>query len=235
MSAVPTPDFYEYPWTPLHSVEVDGRFTTLVWDDGATLSALDLWLRENAVGQGGVDLATREGLFDPADLTHDVAVTSATVTNDGALEVVFAPDGTTARYHPGWLRHVADGNHRASSWLPASSAWTPETFTEPPTHDGGSVLTDDSVFGLWLDDLVRYGISRLRGCPLDSDFNLQLAQRIGAIRDTNFGPIWDVKADISMAGSDDTNSTANTICASVLTPICPPVRLRPASSFCTAC
>ena len=32
---------------------------------------------------------------------------------------------------------------------------------------------------------------------------------VGAIRDTNFGPIWDVKADVTMAGSADTNSTAN--------------------------
>lgn len=63
---------------------------------------------------------------------------------------------------------------------------------------------------MWLDDLIRFGISRLRGCPLDHDFHGQLAARVGAIRDTNFGPIWDVKADITLAGSDDTNSTANT-------------------------
>lgn len=210
MRALPTPDFYDYPWTPVAAVALNGRFAELSWGDGATLSVFDLWLRENAVDHGGVDLATREGLLDPADLSDDIAIKAAAITDDGALEVTFVPDGVTANYHPGWLRHIADGNHRASSWLPVSTAWTPETFGEPPTHDGSLVLTDDSVFGLWLDDLVRYGISRLRGCPLDHDFNLELAERIGAIRDTNFGPIWDVKADITLAGSDDTNSTANT-------------------------
>lgn len=210
MSAPPTPDFYTYPWTPVASVAVQGRFVEVAWGDGASLSALDVWLRENAVDAGGVDLATREGLFDPAALTDDIEIISAVVTADGALEVVFAPGDATATYHPGWLRHVADGNHRASSWLPAPAPWTPATFIEPPTHDGSLVLTDNSVFGMWLDDLIRFGIARLRGCPIDLDFNARLARRIGAIRDTNFGPIWDVKADISMAGSDDTNSTANT-------------------------
>lgn len=210
MSEVPTPDFYQYPWVQLASVEVDGRFANLTWDDGVTLAAFDLWLRENAVDAGGVDLATREGLFDPAELSDEIAITSVVVNEDGALEVVFAPDGAVATYHPGWLRHVADGNHRASSWIPAPKSWTSETLVAPPTYDGGVVLDDDQVFGMWLDDLLRFGLARLRGCPLDPDFNRQLAWRIGAIRDTNFGPIWDVRADVQLAGSDDTNSTANT-------------------------
>lgn len=207
---VPTPDFYEYPWSPLATAETDGSFVQLTWPDGAVLRAFDLWLRENAVGHGGVDLATREGLFDPAELSSEIAVLSAQVTESGSLIVEFAPDGTISEYHPGWLRHVADGNHRAPSWLPTPTSWTAATLPEPPTHDGSVVLDDDVVFGQWLDDLIRYGIARLSGCPTDLDFNATLAAKIGAIRDTNFGPLWDVKADVTMAGSADTNSTANT-------------------------
>ncbi len=207
---LPTPDFYQYLWSRLESANLDGRFLHLRWSDGVELSAFDLWLRENAVGSGGVDPATREGLLDPSELSSDISIQSALVDNSGALVVTFSPEGIQARYHPGWLRHVADGNHRATSWLPATKSWTASLLPEPPTHDGSVVLDDDAVFGQWLDDLVRFGLSRLRGCPLDHDFNKLLAAKIGAIRDTNFGPIWDVKADITTAGSDDTNSTANT-------------------------
>ena len=149
--ATPTPDFYDYPWVSIESVRVDGRFATIRWPDGVELEAFDWWLRENAVGVGGVDLATREGLFDPAFLTDDIAVSDVTVTGDGGVAVTFTPDGVTASFHPGWLRHVADGNHRASSWLPVASPWTPASFTEPPTFDGSVVLDDDMVFGQWLD------------------------------------------------------------------------------------
>ena len=206
----PTPDFYEYPWTPAESVTIDGRFAVIRWSDGVELRALDFWLKENSVGGGGVDPATREGLFDPAFLTDDIRIATAAIADDGALVVSFAPDDEELRYHPGWLRHVADGNHRAQSWLPAVESWTPETFTEPPTHDGSAILNDDMVFGAWLNDLVRYGVGRLRGCPSDPDFNVALAGKIGAMRDTNFGHVWDVKADVTFAGSAETNSTANT-------------------------
>ena len=207
---LPTPDFYDYPWVPLVAAEVDGRFVHLRWADGAELEAFEWWLRENAVGAGGVDLATREHLIDPAELSSDVRISSVSVSPDGALSAVFVPDEEHVEFHPGWLRHVADGQHRASSWLPEPTAWTAESFPEPPTHDGSLVLDDDSVFGAWLNDLIRYGIGRLSGVPTDHDFNLALAAKIGAVRDTNFGPIWDVKADVEMAGSADTNSTANT-------------------------
>lgn len=204
----PTPDFYDYPWSPLAFVGVEERFVRLTWSDGVELLAFDSWLLENAVGFG-FDLATREHLLDPATLDGGTTIAAASRHSDGALGIEFSPSGLVARYHPGWLRHVAEGNHRPHSWLPAPRAWTGATFDEPPTHDGAAVL-DDVVFGRWLDDLVRYGIARLRGCPTDPDFNLHLASRIGAVRDTNFGPIWDVKADVEMAGRADTNSTANT-------------------------
>jgi len=210
MTDTPTPDFYDYPWMPVVSVQIEGRFMRIGWEDGLELQAFDLWLRENAVGSGGVDLATREGLLDPAFLSDDIRAVEARVTQDGAVEVSWAPDDVTATYHPGWLRHVADGNHQPHSWLPSTAAWTSHTLAAPPTHDGSTVLNDDAVFGAWLNDLVRFGLARLQGCPTDHDFNVALAERIGAVRDTNFGPIWDVRADVEMAGSADTNSTANT-------------------------
>lgn len=207
---LPTPDFYRYRWTPIVAAVLNGRFVDIGWADGTELSAFDWWLRENAVGAEGVDPATREGTLDPADHSHETAVREVAVTSDGALQVTWSPDDSVTRYHPGWLRHVADGNHRPDSWLPKPTPWTAADMNEPPTHDGATVLDDEPGFGLWVADLLRYGISRLRNCPTDPDFTLALGAQIGAIRDTNFGPIWDVKADVEMVGSNETNSTANT-------------------------
>lgn len=207
---VATPDFYRYDWNPPATVRVDGRFVVMAWSDGAELRAFDLWLRENAVGAGGVDPLTREGLLDPAD--HDMAtrVGSAAVGEAGDVKVRFEPCGTETTFHPGWLRHVADRDHLATAWLPEPVAWTAATLRQPPTHDGPSVLNDPAARRVWLNDLVSFGISRVQGIAYDPDALLELAAHIGAVRDTNFGPIWDVKADISLAGSSVTNSTANT-------------------------
>ncbi len=205
----PTPDFYEYPWDPVDSVAIDDRFVIVAWADRTELRAFDLWLQENALSYAGFDLATREHLIDPADLDDDLRVVSATVRADGALDVAFSDGGPAATYHPGWLRHVAEGNFRSTSWLPEQVSWTADSL-HISVHDGATILDDESVFHAWLTDLVSLGLGRLENCPLDEDFVVSLVSRIGAIRDTNFGLAWDVRADIEMAGSDDTNSTANT-------------------------
>ncbi|MGI9599343.1 MAG: TauD/TfdA family dioxygenase, partial [Acidimicrobiales bacterium] len=221
---IPTPDFYRYRWAALESATVDGHFVVLSWPDGLTLRAFDLWLFENVVGRS-IDAATRESVFDPADLDPDqmgspTMAGTATVTEDGALHIDWAIDGGPDRgpdsgpdrrigrgptiYHPGWLRHVAEGRHRPDGWLPRPAVWRAADLAEPPTHDGSAVLDDQTVMDRWVDDLLRYGIARLRGGSLDPDLVLNIVSRMGAIRDTNFGPTWDVRAKL------DPDSTANT-------------------------
>ena len=210
MAEVLTPDYYTYAWMPLESVDLDGRFVHLRWPDGAELRSFDLWLRESFVGSGGVNPDTRESTVEPATLTDDIVVARASIDDDGALRLRFEPEGIDARYHPGWLHHVATGGHMASSWLPEQEVWTTDDLPEPPTHDGREVLADDDVLRAWINDLLRYGIARFEQLPTDPDFGLALGRRIGAIRETNFGPIWDVRADIDLDGDPATNSNANT-------------------------
>lgn len=205
---IPTPDFYDYHWNPLASVDSDGPFLVLRWADGTELRAFGWWLRENAVGQGGVDLATREGLLDPVEY-RDLYL-DARIDDAGALQVRFVSEGVDASYHPGWLRHVAEGLHVPSSWIPEAQSWTVNDLSEPPTHDGSNVFDNADVLGAWVDDMLRFGLARLRNLPIGEHVARQVAERIGPVRDTNFGPDWDVKADVEMAGHADTNSTANT-------------------------
>lgn len=205
-----TPDFYDYTWNAPDRAAIDGRFVVISWADGVELRAFDLWLRENAVGAGGVDPATREGLIDPAHLAVETRVTNATIRDDGALIVTFSPGDVQSVFHPGWLRHIADGQHMPSSWLPEQVTWTAATLPEPPTHDGAIALDDEDVLHAFANDMVRYGIARLRGLPGTPAAGERLAARLGGPRMTNFGDFWDVKTIVDQSGDPDTNSTANT-------------------------
>ena len=214
-SEPPTPDFYSYRWAAPKRVEHSTDSVTITWDDGVELVAYGLWLRENAVGAGGVDPATREALIDPADLPQSDCIAHARIDEHGTVMVRFEPDAhdradDEVSFHPGWLRHIADRLHLPASWMPQRVAWTAETFSEPPTHDGARALDDEAAFGAFVDDLVRYGVARFRGCSTDPDLGHTLASRLGALRLTNFGDVWDVKALAHHDGASDRNSTANT-------------------------
>ena len=61
-----------------------------------------------------------------------------------------------------------------------------------------------------MNDLIRYGVCVLEKAPSEEGFLNKLAARIGPVRDSNFGALWDVVADVSLAGDAKTNTTANT-------------------------
>ncbi len=204
------PDFYYYEPCPLAAAVIEGDFVHIRWPDGAKLACHRFWLRENAMGQGGIDLATREGILDPAALTDDIEVRSVVVDDAGDLIVEWANDGQRSVYHAGWLRHVADNNHRPSSWLPEAISWTTDSIGAVPRVDGGMALENDDIILTLLNNLLVYGACVLENSPVREAYLLELAERIGPVRDSNFGMLWDVKADVELAGDAKTNSTANT-------------------------
>ena len=201
-----TPDFYSYPWVPLRRADLADSFVTVDWPDGTSLVAHALWLAENSLGMG-LEPRTRESMIDPADLPEASALTAAAVGPDGSLLLRWdlpGGDSCETTVHPGWLRHVAERRHLPGSYLPAQEMWSAATFTDPPSVDGSNILDDSDVLTQWLTLLGRYGLARLRNTPATPDFLRGLAAKIGPVRSTNFGEIFDVQADI------DPTSTANT-------------------------
>ncbi len=197
-----TPDFIAHPWRPLDSAHLHDGFVAVRWPDGMTFDTYSLWLAENAEGYG-LEPTVRESILEPTELPDAAALRSASVDPDGALVLEWV-GRTPARVHPGWLRHVAEQRHLPASHLPAAAIWTAADQPEPPTVDGANILRDPVVFESWLTALVRHGLCRLVNTPTDLDFVGRLVGAVGPIRDTNFGPVWSVRAD------PDPNSTANT-------------------------
>ena len=209
-AATSAPDFYHYLPAPIARADWSADTVVLYWDDGKRLSCHRFWLRENTFGYGGIDPATREGLMDPAELSDAMQMTSVSVTTAGDLRIVWQPDEQETRYHSGWLRHIAEGQHYPHSWLPKPQVWTADSLSCPPRRAAAPILSDDNALADMLNDLLCYGVCVVEQAPTEAGFLNQLAGRIGPVRDSNFGALWDVKADIELAGDAKTNTTANT-------------------------
>ena len=152
-----TPDFYRYEWHSLSGVRLDGEFVTAEWPDGAELPCFSWWLAE----QRDYEASSREGLLEPCDLGDHWQVAEAWVEPDGSLAVRWAHDDVVSRYHPGWLRHIADGQFRPESFLSDPIPWDSSVLPEPVTYHGPTVLADTETFRQWLNDLAAYGLTRL--------------------------------------------------------------------------
>lgn len=191
-----TPDFYAYHPAPIAHVGRSGDDVLIRWPDGRELRAYALWLWENRIDGVAINPLTRESTVDPADLPDPSVLTGAEVVDgDGDLRVTWA-GGEPTVFDSGWLRHVADGGHRAGASIPAPEPWTTADLTEPPTVDGPPVANGDpTALAEWLTLACRFGLARLGGLAVDVDTLPTVVGRIGAMRDTNFGPTWPVSVD----------------------------------------
>lgn len=195
-----TPDFITHPWVPLTQAALQDGFVQVRWADGMEFSAYSLWLAENADGMG-LDPSSRESTIEPNQLPTPADLISAGLTPDGALLLRWTEHGDIT-VHPGWLRHIAEGQHLPRTFTPVM--WTTETGAEPLSIDGSNILNDESILEQWLHALVTHGLCRLSNTPTTADFVGELVGSVGPIRDTNFGLVWSVQA------SPDPDSTANT-------------------------
>ncbi|MCQ3814675.1 MAG: gamma-butyrobetaine,2-oxoglutarate dioxygenase, partial [Acidimicrobiia bacterium] len=161
------------------------------WPDGAELRAYSLWLFENRMDDQAIDEQTRENKLDPAHLPRADVLAGATVAANGDLCVSWH-GYPNSLFHSGWLRHIYEGHHGQTAYLPAVQTWTVATMPQLPTFDGPAVLTDDDALRVWLTTLVELGVARLTGLSNETETVANLGQRIGALRDTNFGTTWSV-------------------------------------------
>ncbi len=191
----PTPDFDSWPVEHLPvEAATDGRIVTIVWDDGRVSRYHAIWLRDNAADPETHNPVTREQVGHPWDFPENLSAASASVAEGGSVQVTFSPEGLTVAYHPGWLRALdySNGPHDDLGDI-APTCWDSRSLETPPSFDGPACLSDDGTLLAALETLMEFGIVRLRDVPTDETAVQRVAERIGTIRNSNFGFLFDVK------------------------------------------
>ena len=187
------PDFDSYPID--HSVEEARPVQDAVWvrwDDGLECRYHVFWLRENAADPATTHPVTREQALQLLDIPEDLACVAAATDRAGNL-VVHWSSGEESQFHPGWLRAHSHGAapHFA---LPDRVIWGGELQDELPRFDGPAVLQDEGELGRWAEALHVYGIALLEGLPAAPEVIEEVPARLGPLRRTNFGRVFDVRS-----------------------------------------
>jgi gamma-butyrobetaine dioxygenase len=160
------------------------------WSDDSTNEFHHVWLRDNC---GCVECRhpiVGERLSDPAAIELSLVPTS--VVAGASVQVVWS-DGHRSVFSPGWLR-----DHAYGSTSPARSSpfrfWTAAEVQTPPQMQFDDVMASDDALVEWLRLLRAFGFTIVRGVPTDPGTVANLAQRVGKLRDSNFGLIWEVES-----------------------------------------
>ena len=193
-----TPDFIPYPMEPRLTqitIEAGGKVLGVIWADGRKARFHAIWLRDNASDPENLNLETREVLADVLAIPSDIAIVAAEIDTVGALCITWSEVRSVSRFHPGWLRHH-DYSNALETVDPQDMKpilWDGAALTEPPSFDGAAILEDDNVLAEWLTAVARYGVARLTRVAAEEGMVGRVAERIGPVRETTFGRLFQVK------------------------------------------
>jgi gamma-butyrobetaine dioxygenase len=166
----------------------------LTWDDGMTNQLPAVWFREYSPDSETFHTVTREQRIALTDIPADLSVREAGVSEDGFLEIRWNPENLRSRYHPGWLRTAVATSNNPLDTLPSRVLWS-RPVGKPEMLDGQSVYAgDDDALLQWLEMLHRDGVGLLRGLPPERAVIPAIVERIGPVRPSNFGSIFEVES-----------------------------------------
>src|SRR5262249_51398536 len=134
-------------------------------------------------------------LFESARVLPTARATAAQATAD-ELMVTWA-DGHRSTFPLDWVRAQANGGLRARTLR----TWTAEL----PEHDWAAVRDDARARRAWLGDVAELGFSVLHGVPRERGYVETVAGIFGAVRETNYGRVFDVSVSVGATNLADTS------------------------------
>jgi gamma-butyrobetaine dioxygenase len=166
-----------------------------------------VWLRDNAQDPATRSPANGQRLITLLDIPVGTRIADAR-WGDGALSLDFEPDGRTVAFDPAWL--LAHAYDRPP---PPEAGWTGEHVVrwdaglaaQMPVERYAAVRDEDAARLRWLQAVRRYGFALLREAPVSGGVACEAARLFGYVRETNYGRVFDVRAEVDPSNLAFTN------------------------------
>ncbi len=162
---------------------------TLTWQNSTYSVYSALWLRDN--DPANRDALTGQRLVSVADLPPAPLLQSAETQPPGHITLRWE-DGATSVFPLRWLQAFDRSLHIGSR--PTRMPWMGQSAAAFASCDYAEWIENPASREDWLYYAGRDGLAFLRGVPIEDAAALRVAARIGFIRETNHGRIFDVRS-----------------------------------------
>lgn len=187
------------------SVVGDDEGLTLRWKNGGESRFSWFWLRDHDQSPESLDPATLQRRVDTFALDEVIRAGSGEVQDEGRQLTVSWPEGGQhSRYSADFLAAMAgirpdDWDTRAGLPQRTWSARAPLQPSDPVPYGeiAGEGAGEGNGLSRSLQRLQRDGFVVIEGVPTDIDSGRRLFGHFGYIRETIFGGMWSLSADLS--------------------------------------
>ena len=180
----------------------------VVWDTGEQANYPWFWLRDHATDAQSYDPRSGQRELYTAGLDPAIRGVAARLSDDGRSVEIDWPDGPrSVAYDAGFLWRfrtpapAAVAPDRRQPWDRAKIASAP---VELPYAEA---LADDAGLRRFLETIETWGFAVLTETPAKLDSVAALAGKIGYVRETIFGGLWEFEANEALADSAYTPNT----------------------------
>ena len=184
-----------------HKAEPDKL--VIEWGDGHRSSYHYMWLRDNAPENRH---ANGQKLVDTLSIPLDLAAKQVTV--NGSVEIEWANDGHVSAFNAAWLRSNAYEESEAGARRRQKQLWDASSFVDLPTPFAFPQLErDEAALCAMLAGVRDQGFSLLCEVPVESESLFKVIDLFGYVRDTNYGPFFDVRVESNPTNLAFTSAT----------------------------
>ncbi len=170
---------------------------TVTFADASQSRFHAIWLRDNALDPDTRAPGNGQRLITIGDIPANVSVSAAEIVG-GDLQVTFQPEDKTVYFPADWLAdHGYDHDHAGAFGRVAQGITTWERGMEAPSGDWTAVHVNPGAKRDWLAAVAEFGFAKLTGGPAEPESLLKVADLFGYVRETNYGPYFEVRTEVN--------------------------------------
>jgi gamma-butyrobetaine dioxygenase len=138
-------------------------------------------------------------LFESARVIPQTRASTVAVSGEGALLLEWE-DGHRSIYSPTYLLEASVPPPAG----PTQILWNAGRESSLSWHEWDRVSSEETELSAWLREAAVFGFALLRGVPQAPDIVAEVAETFGAVRETNYGRVFDVRVSVDATNLADT-------------------------------
>ncbi len=164
----------------------------LTFTSGTKAAFPYIWLADN--DPAGFHPQTQERITDLTAIPLDITVTAAEIT-DTSLALTWSDNRPASTFDLSWLEAHIPGQRAADPARTGFHHWRKDLGAAGiPRVNANAILTSDETLTDWLKQTQIYGYSIVEGLADNTEAGMDVARRIGFLRQTNFGVTFEVQS-----------------------------------------
>jgi gamma-butyrobetaine dioxygenase len=175
------------------AVRLGDGYLDLSQPGGLRLRFADYWLRDNCRCRSCRHAGNGQKLYAITDLPADLSASEAAITESNTLRVLWS-DGHCSEYPMAWLVENDLAAVARSKRLRQVELWDRGLIAQLPVADWPALLADPVLELGWLERYHALGFGLLRSVPCEPGTVAEVGDRLGFVRVTNYGRLFDVQS-----------------------------------------